>query len=71
MSDGPVSMPPSPGGPSKQNDKIVDFENLEYVGPVDDNLICPICKSPLYDASVTHCGHTFCKKCLSKAQGAD
>ena len=45
----------------------VDFSELEYVGNVDPNLICPICQSPLVGPVETECGHTFCSECIYSA----
>ncbi|EOO00004.1 putative ubiquitin fusion degradation protein [Phaeoacremonium minimum UCRPA7] len=46
----------------------VDWQALEYVGTVDENLLCPICKTPFLNPHTTKaCGHTFCKDCLGHA----
>jgi hypothetical protein len=42
----------------------VDFEGLQYLGSVDENLLCPICKSPFVMPVTTECDHTFCHRCL-------
>ncbi|SPQ20411.1 e5b36d1e-0c07-4627-87b9-4372e1c3ebe5 [Thermothielavioides terrestris] len=45
----------------------IDYPALEYVGPVDDALLCPICRNPLYDPLTTPCRHTFCSACLEQS----
>jgi TNF receptor-associated factor 5 len=45
----------------------VDFRGLNYVDPVDENLLCPICRVPMVDAVDTACDHTFCKDCITEA----
>jgi TNF receptor-associated factor 5 len=45
----------------------VDLRALVYVGTVDQNLICAICRCALVDPVTTHCGHTFCQSCIDDA----
>jgi TNF receptor-associated factor 5 len=45
----------------------VDLRALVYVGTVDQNLICAICRCALVDPVTTHCGHTFCQSCINDA----
>lgn len=46
----------------------IDWQGLEYISQVDDNLLCGICKTPYYKPLTTKaCGHTFCEECLSRA----
>ncbi|PSS22155.1 hypothetical protein M430DRAFT_34133 [Amorphotheca resinae ATCC 22711] len=45
----------------------VDFRALTYVGTVDENLICPICRVALVDPVDTQCDHTFCRECIAQA----
>ncbi|RFU31388.1 hypothetical protein B7463_g4944, partial [Scytalidium lignicola] len=45
----------------------VDFRALTYAGPVDENLICPICRVALVDPVDTVCDHTFCRDCITEA----
>lgn len=40
---------------------------LSYVGEVDENLICSICRAPFSDPRITSCGHVFCYSCLLEA----
>ncbi|KAI5799550.1 hypothetical protein FPQ18DRAFT_301915 [Pyronema domesticum] len=47
----------------------LDFRTLLYPLPPDENLSCPICRSPLLDPVTTICRHTFCRDCLSGAMG--
>ena len=44
-----------------------DICNLEYVGDVDENLMCPICHSPFVSPISLQCQHIFCNSCLMKA----
>ncbi|KAF8241533.1 hypothetical protein K440DRAFT_642046 [Wilcoxina mikolae CBS 423.85] len=45
----------------------LDLRTLTYLTHVDDNLCCPICRSPLIDPETTKCRHTFCADCISGA----
>ena len=45
----------------------IDFRALTYLGPVDENLVCPICRVALVDPVDTVCDHTFCKECITQA----
>lgn len=55
----PPARPPRPDAPR------IDWQSLEYVNPVDENLLCAICKTPFaFPASANGCRHTFCTKCL-------
>ncbi|EPE07693.1 traf-like signal protein [Ophiostoma piceae UAMH 11346] len=45
----------------------MDWGALEYVNPYDENLDCPICRSPLVKPHITTCFHIFCYKCLCKS----
>lgn len=45
----------------------VDLRSLTYVGTVDENLICPICRVALVDPVDTDCDHTFCRDCIGEA----
>ena len=45
----------------------IDLRSLIYVGTVDENLICPICRVPLVDPVDTDCDHTFCRACIVEA----
>jgi hypothetical protein len=45
----------------------VDLRALEYDGPVDENLNCPICRVALVAPVITNCDHVFCHKCLVQA----
>ncbi|KAK7756426.1 hypothetical protein SLS62_001652 [Diatrype stigma] len=46
---------------------VVDLRTLEYEDPIDENLICPICRVALVSPVITNCDHVFCQKCLVKA----
>jgi len=45
----------------------IDYQALEYVGPVDETLLCPVCRTPFHAPITTSCGHTFCADCISRA----
>lgn len=57
---------PSPDSDRSSN---LNLHNLQYVGPVNEFLICPICQEALVDPITTTCDHTFCKKCFDHAYG--
>lgn len=45
----------------------IDWQCLDYVHPVDQNLLCAICKTAFYKPKTTFaCRHTFCKLCLEQ-----
>lgn len=44
-----------------------DIFSLEYVGEVDENLMCPICHSPFVSPISLPCQHIFCRSCLLRA----
>lgn len=45
----------------------IDYTALNYVDEVDQNLFCPICRTPFSDPTMTNCGHVFCSPCLAEA----
>ena len=47
---------------------VFSFQGQDYtfVGPVCEDLICPICHELLDQPQQTPCGHLFCKKCLNQ-----
>ncbi|KAH8601302.1 hypothetical protein B0O99DRAFT_589359 [Bisporella sp. PMI_857] len=45
----------------------IDYRGLTYIGTVNENLICPICKVALVDPVDTECSHTFCRECITRA----
>jgi hypothetical protein len=45
----------------------LDLRALTYLTEVDENLCCPICRSPLIEPETTKCRHTFCSKCIATA----
>ncbi|KAJ2893823.1 hypothetical protein MKZ38_008205 [Zalerion maritima] len=70
--DGPsrINSPGSSNSPnldSTTSTPTLNFQALEYVDPVDQELICPICRDPLLDPYTTVCEHTFCLECICKA----
>lgn len=46
--------------------EVVDCSNLTYSEPLDENLVCPICKVPLVAPVTTPCDHTFCFECIKQ-----
>ena len=44
-----------------------DPRALTYLSHVDENLCCPICRSPLLNPKTTKCRHTFCAECIRDA----
>lgn len=53
-------LPPSPK-------YEIDWQGLEYIDKVDENLLCGICKTPFYEPVTTlTCKHTFCRSCLEQ-----
>ncbi|ROV93030.1 hypothetical protein VPNG_09419 [Cytospora leucostoma] len=47
---------------------VIDWQCLQYVDQVDENLLCAICKAPFYKPMTTKaCGHTFCEACIDQA----
>ncbi|KAJ9138627.1 hypothetical protein NKR23_g8343 [Pleurostoma richardsiae] len=58
----------SSASPTAEAVAAIDWQILEYTDSVDENLICPICRTPFDDPHTTKaCGHTFCKACLRQA----
>ena len=45
----------------------IDYQGIEYTEPVDDTLLCPVCKTPFHSPITTSCGHTFCAGCINRA----
>lgn len=46
----------------------IDWQCLDYISQVDENLICAICKAPFHKPLTTKaCGHTFCEACIDQA----
>ncbi|KAK3898620.1 TNF receptor-associated factor 6 [Staphylotrichum tortipilum] len=45
----------------------IDYQSIEYLDPVDDTLMCPVCKTPFHSPITTPCGHTFCAECINRA----
>ena len=45
----------------------LDLRALTYLTTVDENLCCPICRSPLLEPKTTKCRHTFCAECIEGA----
>lgn len=38
--------------------------SLHFISPVDESLICSLCKGILTEPVCAPCGHSFCKRCL-------
>ncbi len=45
----------------------MDYRGLEYISMVDENLMCPICRTPLLEPVTTICDHQFCFDCLTES----
>ncbi|KAL2142800.1 hypothetical protein VTI28DRAFT_694 [Corynascus sepedonium] len=45
----------------------LDYQAIEYIDPVDETLLCPVCKTPFHSPITTPCGHTFCAACINRA----
>ncbi|KAK3297836.1 uncharacterized protein B0H64DRAFT_393192 [Chaetomium fimeti] len=45
----------------------LDYQNIEYIDPVDETLLCPVCKTAFHSPITTPCGHTFCAGCINRA----
>lgn len=59
----PATRPPA----ERKIDHPLDWQKLEYVDEVDDELKCSICKSPFYRPVITdECCHEFCESCLDQ-----
>lgn len=61
------SLPERAPEAMKEAEPAIDYRLLTYVGTVDENLMCPICREPLVDPIDTSCDHTFCKECIIQA----
>ncbi|GAA97669.1 uncharacterized protein L969DRAFT_94807 [Mixia osmundae IAM 14324] len=47
---------------------LLELQGYEYLAPVDDNLICPICRQAWVEPLMTpECEHVFCARCLHNA----
>ncbi|PSR97311.1 hypothetical protein BD289DRAFT_107171 [Coniella lustricola] len=45
----------------------IDWQALDYVDKVDDNLMCSICRTPFdLPVSTNPCDHSFCRPCLDQ-----
>ncbi len=45
----------------------LDLHSLEYEEPYDENLDCPICRTPLVEPVVMRCKHVFCRGCICES----
>ncbi|RKF72980.1 TNF receptor-associated factor 5 [Golovinomyces cichoracearum] len=45
----------------------VDLRAVTYKSPVEENLICAICRCAFINPITTSCQHTFCSECLNDA----
>ncbi len=41
-------------------------KDLNYVLPIDPNLICAICADPFVKPKLLWCGHVFCAECITE-----
>ncbi|MCJ1369101.1 hypothetical protein MMC20_000309 [Loxospora ochrophaea] len=56
-----------PSTSQASNSGEIDLRDLDYVAPVDHNLLCPICQCPFVDPVTLGCEHLFCKECVDTA----
>ncbi|KAK6587067.1 hypothetical protein PZA11_000357 [Diplocarpon coronariae] len=64
----PASRPKTLGNRSNLTlAHAIDLRAVTYDGPVDENLVCPICHCPLVDPVVTECDHIFCRACIEES----
>lgn len=45
----------------------IDLRSLEHTTPVDENLICPVCRVAFVDPITTSCDHVFCRDCFDQS----
>ena len=64
VDEGTVTMPNRGGMASCP----LGFGRSGGAGPAMSQLHCVICKSLMYHASVTNCGHRFCRECIEKCR---
>ncbi|KAL2024150.1 hypothetical protein VTK56DRAFT_9930 [Thermocarpiscus australiensis] len=67
----PASPDPSSEAarPSRGDSSLpeIDYQSIEYIEPVDETLLCPVCRTPFHSPITTPCGHTFCAGCINRA----
>ncbi|KAI9056005.1 hypothetical protein LZ554_000937 [Drepanopeziza brunnea f. sp. 'monogermtubi'] len=63
----PVSRQSPKRLPSLNLHNPLDLRALSFDGPVDENLMCPICHCPLIDPVMTECDHIFCRDCIEES----
>lgn len=63
----PTSASLSPTKARRPPGSFVDIKALEYTGPVNPNLVCPICRCPFLSPRRLRCDHIFCADCLNQS----
>ena len=63
----PLAETPLFSWPPQPTTNRVDMKALEYVGSVDNNLMCPICYCPFDEPRKLPCEHYFCHKCIMQS----
>lgn len=49
----------------------IDLRSLDYIAPIDDNLICSVCHCAFIQPVITdRCQHIFCEECFESAAAA-
>ncbi len=52
-------------------DSSIDLRAVEYTGPIEPNLVCPICQCPFLSPVKLRCDHVFCADCFRQATYED
>ena len=42
------------------------FDVVRFESPVDEELLCAICKGVFQDPVMAHCEHVFCSSCIEE-----
>ncbi|KAI9679436.1 MAG: hypothetical protein M1817_005458 [Caeruleum heppii] len=67
----PPRQPPNQTSMSDPSRPLLDLRSLDYVSPIDDNLICSVCHCAFIEPVITAaCEHIFCGECFASATAA-
>ena len=59
---------PAPPDPNLPSTLLVDLRALDYLSPIDDNLVCSVCHCAfIKPVMMNECEHIFCSDCLEAA----